>query len=347
MLRSLILKKGKTIHYYRIAAKLSILFVVLISSRPTFAQNLAKEIITTKPNSWRSATIFTHVIWQDLLFYGGGSGSDGGDPRHEMEIGIFHLTAPDSGFHHENNPVVTRAKFGLDKPGKGITPLSIFDRGDSLFMFCTSRPDDDLNPHIVLISASVNDPYKWGNYRTVVDEAFSGEENNHGASAIIDPDDSSKLLVYFAALTPPHDYRILLAEVPVAKVSTSVAYTLKNDYANAVLQREGAKTNYPFVRYDEARQEYELWYSGQTLDNKGTRSCYKTVSKHKDSFQEAEKAVIEASEISHRNDNAYATGPKVYGDHLYYSGRNKASGNYLSIFYINLSEMSGAEPPEQ
>lgn len=319
----------------------SIVFLIgiaLHSSMPTFSQEPPKELITILPNTWKSATIFTHIIWKDLLFYGGGSGTDGGDPRHEIEIGVFHLTEPASGYHHENNPVITRAQFGLDQPGKGITPLTIFDRGDSLFMFCTSRPDDDLNPHIVIISASVEEPYTWGNYKTIVDEAFSGKENNHGASVITDPDDSTRLLLYFAARTAPDDYRILLAGVPIAQVADSGAYRLLNNYSNPVLQRTGAKTNYPYVRYNEAQQEYELWYSGETIGNPATRSCYKTVSKQKDSFQPATEAIVNASGMSHRNDNVYATGPKAYENHLYYSGRNETSGNYLSIFYLDLDK---------
>lgn len=305
------------------------------------AQDLPQEIITTQPNTWRSATIFTHVIWKDWLFYGGGSGSDGGDPRHEIEIGIFHLTEPASGYHDESNPVITRAQFGLDEPGKGITPLSIFNRGDSLFMFCTSRPDDDLNPRIVVISASVNDPYTWGNYRTIVDEAFSGKENNHGASVIVDPDDSTTLLLYFAALTPPEEYRILLAKVPTIKVTDTSAYTLLNDYDNAVVQRAGGKTNYPHMKYHTARQEYELWYSGHTIGNAKMRSSFKTISKRKDRFQPATEAVVHPSGMSDRNDNVYATGPKVYENHLYYSGRNKKRGNYLSIFYQQQNKERG------
>ncbi len=299
----------------------------------SLSQSLPKEIITTQPNSWRSATVFTHAIWQDLLFYGGGSGDSGGDPRHEIEIGVFHLIAPDSGYNHPNNPVVTRAQFGLDKPGQGIAPLSIFDRGDSLFMFCTSRPNDDLNPRIILISASVNDPYTWDNYRVIVDEAFSGKENNHGASALVNPDRLDSLLLYFAALSGKEDYRILLAEVPIADISDPAAYTLLNDYDNAVLQRTGAKTNYPYVRYDQERQEYELWYSGHTGYNAKTRSCFRTVSAHNDSFPPARQAVINPSGKSNRNDSAYATGPKVYQDHLYYSGRKEKNGTYRGIFY--------------
>ena len=302
------------------------------------AQDFPQELITTEPNTWRSATIFTHVIWKDLLFYGAGSGADGGDPRHEMEIGVFHLTGPASGDHNENNPVITRTQFGLDQPGRGITPLSIFDRGDSLFMFCTSRPDDDLNPHIVVISASVNDPFTWGNYRTVVDEAFSGQENNHGASVITDPDDPTQLLLYFAALTPPEEYRILLANVPTAKITDPSAYTLLNDYDNAVLQRAGGKTNYPHIVYHQARQEYELWYSGHTVGNEKTRSSFKTVSTQKDCFSPATEAVANPSGMSNRNDNVYATGPKAYGNHLYYSGRNARNGNYRAIFYQRLKE---------
>ncbi len=325
------------------AKKLFMLYIFLLLSLPSFAQNFPKEIITTKPNSWRSATIFTHIIWKDLLFYGGGAGADGGDPRHEMEIGVFQLSGPAAGEHHANNPIITRAQFGLDKPGKGITPLSIFDRGDSLFMFCTSRPDDDLQPHIIVISASVDNPFRWGNYRTVVDDAFSGKENNHGASVITDPDDPTNLLLYFAARTAPDDYRILLAKVPVADVSNPIAYTLLNDYAHAVLQREETKTNYPHVVYNKTRREYTLWYSGETMGNPATRSCFKTVSKHKDSFQPADESIVDASVQPDRNDNAYATGPKAYGKHLYYSGRKEANGNYLSIFYINTDEFKSSK----
>lgn len=338
MLERLFSKKRDRKHHRVVVYMLSLICIVLYSSLTSCAQDLPKELITIQPGTWRSATIFTHIIWKDLLFYAGGAGADGGDPRHEMEIGVFYLSGPASGYHHENNPVITRAQFGLDKPGKGITPLSIFDRGDSLFMFCTSRPDDDLNPHIVVISASTDDPFSWGNYTTVVDEAFSGKENNHGASVIVNPDDAGKLLLYFAALTPPEDYRILLAEVPVTNVADPAAYTLLNDYSNAVLQREGSKTNYPHMIYNEARQEYELWYSGHTIDNKATRSSFKTVSTQKDSFQPATEAIVNPSGMSSRNDNVYATGPKAYGNHLYYSGRNEADGNYLSVFYHFIDE---------
>ncbi len=303
------------------------------------SRKLGKEIITIEPGTWRSATVFTHVVWRDLLFYGAGSGSDGGDPRHEMEIGIFHLVKPDSGYHNKNNPVITRKQFGLDQPGKGITPLSIYDRGDSLFMFCTSRPDDDLQPHIVQISASVADPYSWGNYRTIIDNEVSGELNNHGASVLVDPDDEGQLLIYFAALTPPHEYRILLGQMPNDKISDPAAFKLLNDYEHAVLGREGGKTNYPFVRYDQKKKHYELWYSGHTIGNTATRSCYVTRSTVKDRFKPADEIFYEASGVSDRNDNAYATGPKVVGNSLYYSGRREGKGDYQAIFYLDLSDL--------
>jgi len=315
--------------------KIALVFWLLVGLQvplPLLSQRLPKEIITTQPDSWRSATVFTHAIWNDLLFYGGGSGSSGGDPRHEIEIGVFHLTEPTSGYHHANNPVVSRAQFGLDRPGRGITPLSIFDRGDSLFMFCTSRPNDDLNPRIVLISAKVNDPFTWDNYRIIVDEAFSGKENNHGASALVNPDKPDSLLLYFAALSGKENYRILLAEVSITDISDPSAYKLINDYNSAVLQRAGAKTNYPHMQYNQERQEYELWYSGHTIYNSKTRSCFRTISAQKDSFQSVTQAVINPSGITNRNDSAYATSPKVYQDHLYYSGRKEKNGTYRAIF---------------
>ncbi len=290
------------------------------------------ELITIAPNSWRSATVFTHVIWNDLLFYGAGSGSDGGDPRHEMEIGVFHLVTPDSGYQNENNPVITRKQFGLNQAGKGITPLSIYDRGDSLFMFCTSRPDDDLNPHIVQISASVEDPFTWHNYRSIVDEGFSGKQNNHGASALLDPENSENLLLYFAALSRGEEYRILLAEVQVTGVSDPSKYKLVRNYQDPVLKRDGAKTNYPFVSYDANRGIYQLWYSGQTTENSPTRSCFLTESTNKYPFTAPSKSVQDPSGDPERNDNVYATGPKLHGDYLYYSGRKEGKGNYRGIF---------------
>lgn len=311
--------------------------LMMVSVVIAISQPLPKEIITIKENSWRSATVFTHVVWNDLLFYGGGSGSGGGDPRHEIEIGVFHLLAPDSGYHNERNPIITREQFDLDEPGKGITPLSIFERGDSLFMFCTSRPDDDLYPRIVLISAHRKDPFTWGNYRLIIDKMFSGKVNNHGASVITDPDNPENILVYFAALTPGEDYRILLATAPKNKISDPSSYLLLNYYNEAVLKHRDAKTNYPFVRYIQVSQKYELWYSGHTIFNSFTRSCFKTISSEKDNFKPAKKAVINPSGDVNRNDNAYATGPKIYGDDLYYSGRNRARGNYLSIFHINVN----------
>lgn len=259
------------------------------------AAPLAKELITVKAGTWRSEMVFTHAIWRDLLFYGGGSGSDGGDVRHEMEIGVFHLTAPDAGRQHPGNPVVTRAQFGLDGAGKGITPLSIIETDGRLFMFCTARPDGELMPRIVVIEASAEDPYTWKNMTVVVDQKFSGEKNNHGASAMVDPEDPGRLLLYFSALTPPAGYRILLASVPLDGIMDPGVYRLLNDYENPVLKREDAKTNYPFVRHEDGR--YELYYSGQ--------------------------AIVSASGTRRRNDCAYATGPAIHAGHLYYSGRAK------------------------
>jgi len=323
--------RNKIIH---ITGKGCTFFILILSFGFVSGQNMGKEIITVKPNSWRSATVFTHVIWNDILFYGGGAGEDGGDPRHEIEIGAFHLFKPDSGYHNKNNPIITRKQFDLDQAGKGITPLAIFDRGDSLFMFCTSRPDDDLHPQIVQISASVKNPFNWVNYKTIVDESFSGKVNNHGASVLIDPDNQDNILLYFAALSPGDEYRILLATAPIAHISSPKSYQLLNDYNSAVLQRDGAKTNYPFVRYKPEKKQYELWYSGQTTDNPKTRSCFKTVSNQKDKFQATTREMVKASGILSRNDNAYATGPKVYGNNLYYSGRKEAKGNYKTIFFL-------------
>lgn len=299
---------------------------------------LPKELISVEEGTWRSATVFTHVIWKDLLFYGGGSGSDGGDPRHEMEIGIFHLEGPDSGTQHPDNPIITRKQFGLDRPGRGLTPLAIHERQDSLFLFCTARNGKGLHPNIILIGASVDNPYSWDGLRTVIDQKVSGEENNHGASVIVDPDHPENLLIYFAARTPPHEYRILLATVPIAEIASPKSYRMLNDYASAVLKRENGKTNYPHIRYDASNKSYELWYSGHSPDNAGTRSSFRTTSKRKDRFEPASHSVIEPSGKADRNDNVYATGPKVYGNALYYSGRNEKKGNYLSIFYKELSD---------
>jgi len=313
-------------------------FVVMgLYTCTSFGQDLPKELVTIKEDTWKSATVFTHVIWKDLLFYGGGSGSDGGDPRHEIEIGVFHLRTPDSGSDHPDNPVITRKQFGLDRPGRGITPLTIYERKDSLFLFCTTRNGEGLNPNIALISASVDDPYSWGDLKTIVNKDFSGKENNHGASVIVDPDNPKNLLLYFAALTPTEEYRILLATVPIAEISSPKKYRLLNDYSSAVLKREDGKTNYPYVRYLSSTKQYELWYSGHSPDNSATRSSFKTVSKKKDHFEPSKYSIVDPSGRADRNDNVYTTGPKVYGNELYYSGRNESRGNYLSIFYKRLS----------
>lgn len=307
-----------------------------LSTTTSFGQDLPKELITVKEDTWKSATVFTHVIWNDLLFYGGGSGSDGGDPRHEIEIGVFHLRTPDSGYDHPDNPVVSRRQFGLDRPGRGISPLAIFERKDSLFLFCTARNGEGLAPNIALISASVDDPFTWGNLKTIIDEKFSGKENNHGASVIVDPDSPKNLLLYFAASSPSEAYRILLATVLVDKISLPESYQLLNSYSSAVLKRENAKTNYPFVRYNNPTKEYELWYSGHSQGNTSTRSSFKAVSNRKDNFEPSEHSVIDPSGLANRNDNVYATGPKVYGHDLYYSGRKKNKENYVSIFHKRL-----------
>ena len=295
---------------------------------------LPKELITVKPGTWRSETVFTHAIWRDLLFYGAGSGSDGGDPRHEMEIGVFHLTTPDSGRHDERNPVVTRSQFDLDGPGKGITPLSIIETEGRLYMFCTARPDDDLMPRIVVIEATVEDPYTWKNMTVVIDHGFSGEANNHGASALIDPENPEQLLLYFSALTPPNGYRILLATVPLDRIMDPAAYRLLNDYEHAVLKRENAKTNYPFARFHEGH--YELYYSGQSIPDRTTRSGFLSVSDRKDVFQPSDRAIFSATGIEGRNDCAYATGPAVHESHYYYSGRKEAGGPYRGIFVMKV-----------
>ena len=243
---------------------------------------LPKELITVKPGTWRSETVFTHAIWRDLLFYGGGSGSDGGDQRHEMEIGVFHLTTPDSGRHDERNPVVTRSQFGLNGPGKGITPLSIIETGGRLFMFCTARPSDDLMPRIVVIEATVEDPYTWKNMTVVIDYRFCGEAKGHGASALIDPENPEHLRLYSSALTPPHVYRILLATVPLERITNPAAYCLLNDYEHAVITREDAKTHYPFACFHEGH--YELSYSGQSIPDRTIRSGFLSVLDRKDVF---------------------------------------------------------------
>ena len=227
------------------AVTLVLLFFFLTGLTNLVGQNLPKELITVNENTWKSATVFTHVVWNDLLFYGGGSGSDGGDPRHEIEIGVFHLTKADSGYEHPDNPIITRKQFGLDQPGRGITPLAIYERKDSLFLFCTARNGENLNPNIVLISAPVNNPYKWGGLKTIVDKDFSGKENNHGASVIVDPNHPKNLLLYFAALSPSEDYRVLLATVPIAEIACPESYRLLNDYSSAVLKRSTERQTIP------------------------------------------------------------------------------------------------------
>lgn len=299
------------------------------------------QIIGTKPGSWRRATVFTHAIWRDILFYGGGAGMDGGDPRHEIEIGAFHLgeigkrDLPSFGTQNPGNPIITRAQFGLDQPGKGITPLSILQDDDRLYMFCTSRPDDDLNPRIVVITASVDQPLQWGGYTVVIDEALSGCRNNHGASVIVNPDQPTEVLVYFAACTPPNGYRILLATVPLEGLLDSDQYELRKSYADPVLQRENAKTNYPFVRYLPDRREFEMWYSGHLRSGSPARACFVTRSKHNDFFAPAERPSVSPSGVAGRDDRAYTTAPKVHDGSIYYSGRSDYRGDYVGIFRVD------------
>ncbi len=290
------------------------------------------ELIAATPGTWRAKTVFTHAIWKDLLFYGGGAGLDGGNPRHEMAIGLFYLDGPMAGRQHQANPIVRRTQFGLDGPGQGITPLSIVEHEDELYMFCTSRPDPDLQPRIVVISASVAEPTRWDNYTVVIDPSFSGQANNHGAAALIDPEDRSQLLLYFAALTVPAEYRILLARVPLDRILDPSAYVLTKGYDDPVLKRDDGKTNYPFVRYDADLRLYELWYSGHSLADPAKRACYVTRSSRPDAFQPSGQMAIDASGDPDRNDCAYATGPAIHNNTIYYSGRREGNGVYRSIF---------------
>lgn len=313
-----------------------VLFVLLSSfltaaERDSFPDppEAAVELITVAPGTWRSASVFTHVIWNDLLFFGASAGKDGGDPRHEMEIGVYNLK--ESVFHPQN-PIITRDQFGLRKPGRGITPLCILEVGERLFMFCTARPERDLQPRIVMIEARKNDPFAWSNLTVIVDSKLSGEINNHGASALINPQNPKEVLLYFSALTPPAEYRILLASAPLDDIRNPAAWKLLNNYADPVLQREHAKANYPFVRFDPTSRRYELWYSGQSEKNPRKRAIFVTRSDRHDQFLPARQAIIEPSDDETRNDHAYATGPKLYDGNLYYSGRMEAKGDYRAIF---------------
>lgn len=311
----------------------------LLAIWPLCAMPASKDLIGTKPDSWRSASVFTHVIWRDLLFFGGSAGTGGGDPRHEMEIGVFRINGPDAGSFHPGNPIVTRAQFGLDRPGRGITPLSMFEDHGRLYLFCTARSGVDLHPRIAVIEAGVGDPFSWTNLTEVIGPELSGQANNHGVSVLRDPEDPTRLLVYFAARTEPTSYRILLAIVPVEEIMNPSAYRLLRGYENPVLSRENAKANYPFVRHFPDRKEYELWYSGQSIDDPRTRSIFVTRSKSKDTFVPAPEAMVKPSLDPQRNDAAYATGPKVHGGYLYYSGRRTSGGDYRGIFRLPVREL--------
>ena len=275
-----------------------------------------------------------------MLFYGGGSGSNGGDPRHEIDIGVFYLKKdhPRFGTQHPCNPVITRAKFSLNKPGQGITPLSILESNGWLYMFCTSRPHKDLDPRIVVIKASVNEPLKWNHYSVVIDASVSKCKHNHGASAMINPENKTEVLVYFAACSPPNDYRIMLASVPLDKILDKASYKLLRTYEKPVLFRQNAKANYPYVRYDSQQKLYELWYSGHTRPGSRSRSCFVTRSPRPDQFEPAKEPIISPSFQDHRNDKVYATGPKHYNDQVFYSGRKDARGPNRGIFVVPIRE---------
>jgi len=313
-----------------------------LGAAPALAAPGAEPLVTTRPDSWRSATVFTCAAWKDLLFFGGGAGADGGDPRHEIEIGVLRL-GDDGGFHPDN-PIITRTQFDLDRPGRGITPLAIVEHRRRLFMFCTARPAADLQPHLVVIEAAVDDPFTWRGLATVIGPELTGEANHHGAATLIDPDDPERLLVYFAARTPPAEYRILLAEVPLDRIKESAAYRLVRDFDSPVLERDGAKANYPFVRHDREHDEFELWYSGHAIDDPSTRASFVTRSRDPRRFEPATRAAIEPARGSDRDDAAYATGPKVHDGFLYHSGRPRARGPYRAIFRQPLPEAPGTEP---
>ncbi|NJN28729.1 MAG: hypothetical protein HC819_23490 [Cyclobacteriaceae bacterium] len=132
-----------------------------------------------------------------------------------------------------------------------------------------------------------------------------------------DPDHPDNLLIYFAAQSGKEDYRILLAEILVEKISDLTAYKMLRDYDHAVLQRLHAKANYPYGQYHQEKKIYELWYSGQSIGNKDKRSCFLSTSKNKYRFEPSLEAIIKPSDDSSRNDYAYSTGPKIYGNDLY------------------------------
>lgn len=301
--------------------------------------------------AWGTSSVFGRAILkhptEGQIMYFGASNSAVGDARAEISIGAYIMSSPTTGRFYTNNPIIDRNNIGLGGTRSGFQPFDVIQIGNTIYLFGTKR--DNQTGTISVMTADINTPFDFGTTITeVITPTVSGVNGDqHGASVMLNPDNSNELLIYFAANQTGvlgGEYQIYLASVTLGNILNSGSYSMLNA-GNPVMERwttQSVKANYPYIEYSEG--EYTLWYSGQIPnDSNSRRACYKSTSTDKTAFTHIEEPVISGSLLgTNRKDNIYATAPYRVGNYIYYQGRPTAAGDYEGILVVPYDEASEA-----
>lgn len=312
-------------------------------------QTVPDEIVGIVPATWESNQIFGIALYPNplqnigapQLIYYSGNNSAPGEGR-ENDVGIFHLTTPNSGTKDPGNPVLERGDIGLGGGDEGFTPMATWVDGSTIYIFGSvyESANDEIN--IGYITAPVSDPTDFSspNFTRVITAGGTGHFN-HGCHVFLDPDDPTILLMAYAHRNVTANIlKINIAEADLTDLDTwTVRHT---DIWQSSLA--GSNQVYPFVFWDADESKYYLFsgrFSGVIGGQYFTIFSTESATLGNLDFPEGRETLWPTG-ISTDFDAGYTSVPRpdLARGKIYYCGRDLSAGDgsYLGIGVKNIQK---------
>jgi hypothetical protein len=256
------------------------------------------------------------------LFYSGAG--DTLHPNHNTSIGLSKSTDFSSPVKYVSNPVINRSSVGLGGAEQGISVFDIKYIGTKYYMFMLSVYS--LTDFRISMMEST-DLLNWTNFTDVLTSNYK----DHSPYVIEDPNDNTKLIMYYAYQPNAGDQYYRIGR---ATANKSTPYTWTYDAVNnPILHVANDHRIYPYVEYNAGT--YDLYFGKYPIANRF--AVYKTSNSTDSSFSDSNNLIINYDSVG-AWDDAYVSAPRKYFDDsvdwIYYCGRVIGANIYTGIGFV-------------
>ncbi len=261
------------------------------------------------------------------IFYSGAG--DTKSQNHETSIGLAISGDVEAPSKYGSNPVINRSAVNLSGNSQGISVFDIKLIESKYYMFLMANYSDT-DFRIAMMEST--DLLTWSNFTVVLSDNYK----DHCPYIIEDPDDASRLIMYFAYI-PSEGEVFRIGRATADKTSPYTwTYDLEN---NPILYNEGKNILYPFVEYSEGT--YTMYFG--KYPETGYFRIYETSNTVGTSFPDSDTVLVNYGE-SETWDDSYVSVPRKYisGNHewIYYAARASGSNVYTGIGLVHNWETS-------